>query len=262
MQLLDLTLESAAENLALDEALLDSAESDLRSAESTASDEGEILRLWEPRELMVVAGSSSHLADEVHLDSCRRRNIPVVRRASGGATIVTGNGCLMYAVVLSYRLRPQLRPINLAHDFVLTTIAAALNQTLITRGQPLVSPTAASSLRIARAGTSDLVLDDKKFSGNSLRCKRNHFLYHGTLLYDFPLHEIAALLKMPTRQPKYRNARPHADFIINLPLTLSQLRAALTNAFDAHFSTIAWPRGITNQLITEKYSRLNWNERM
>ncbi len=34
--------------------------------------------------------------------------IPVLRRASGGAAIVIGPGCLMYALVLSYELRPSL----------------------------------------------------------------------------------------------------------------------------------------------------------
>jgi lipoate---protein ligase len=258
MHLLDLTLDSAAENIALDEALLDNAESNLGDAESNTGDDGKILRLWQPRELIVVAGSSSHLADEVNLDLCRQRNIPVLRRASGGATIVTGPGCLMYAVVLSYRLRPQLRPIDAAHDFVLATIAAALNQMLVTHGQQ----PAASNPSITRAGTSDLVLGDKKFSGNSLRCKRSHFLYHGTLLYDFPLREIATLLKMPPRQPTYRNARPHADFITNLPLTASQLHAAITAAFNAQSPTTTWPHALTTQLIAEKYSRPDWNERL
>ncbi len=69
-----------------------------------------------------------------------------------------------------------------------------------------------------RAGISDLVLGDRKFSGNSLRCKRDHFLYHGTLLYQFPLEQIGELLKMPARQPNYRQGRPHGEFVMNLPL--------------------------------------------
>jgi hypothetical protein len=62
----------------------------------------------------------------VNLDVCRARGIPVLRRASGGATIVTGHGCLMYAVVLAYRGRSHLRDISQAHRFVLDTIAAGL----------------------------------------------------------------------------------------------------------------------------------------
>ena len=82
-----------AENLALDEALLLTAEEEKRQQE--------VLRLWEPRQPFVVLGSSSRIAAEVRLDGCRDRGIPVLRRTSGGAAIVAGPGCLMYALVLS-----------------------------------------------------------------------------------------------------------------------------------------------------------------
>ncbi len=65
----------------------------------------EILRLWESPQTMVIVGSSTRVADEVNLDACRRMRVPVLRRPSGGAPIVAGPGCLMYAVVLSYGLR-------------------------------------------------------------------------------------------------------------------------------------------------------------
>ena len=58
-------------------------------------------------------------------------------------------------------------------------------------------------------GTSDLALGGRKFSGNSARCRRNHLLYHGTLLYNFPLELIERCLAMPPRMPDYREGRPH-----------------------------------------------------
>jgi len=243
MRLLDLTLETPAENLALDEALLDAAE------EVGSSSDAEVLRLWEPRQVFVVAGSSSRLAEEVNLDACRVRGIPVLRRASGGASIVAGPGCLMYAVVLAYRGRSHLRDISEAHRFVLATIAAALNETMP---------------GIRRAGISDLAIGEPqlKFSGNSLRCKRDYFLYHGTLLYNFPLDEITALLKMPSRQPTYRQARSHRDFLANVPLAGEGVRQALIEAFDARQPRTDWPRELTGKLASDKYRRFEWNERL
>jgi len=243
MKLLDLTLETPAENLALDEALLDDAEGAAASAGS------EVLRFWEPQQMFVVAGSSSRLTDEVNLEVCRAHGIPVLRRASGGATIVTGPGCLMYAVVLAYRDRSHLRDIGEAHGFVLGAIAKAL-----CRNVP----------GVCRAGISDLVLGEPqlKFSGNSLRCKRNHFLYHGTILYNFPIDEIAGLLKMPPRQPQYRQARSHREFLMNLPLDRTTIRQALIDAFDGHERRADWPRDRTARMAASKYSRSEWNERL
>jgi len=238
MRYLDLTLPTPPENLALDEALLEEAEQAGRPTET--------LRLWEPAEPMVVVGRSSRIDDEVHRDFCRRRGIPILRRPSGGAAVLTGPGCLMYALVLSYERRPKLRMIDHAHRFVLGRIASAL--------QALVPD-------VTCRGTSDLAIGREKFSGNSVRCKRDHFLYHGTLLYGFPLELIDECLTMPPREPAYREGRAHCTFVANLPLSAAEIRRALVAAWDANKPCVPWPRDHTLRLVNEKYGQPEWNER-
>ncbi|HEV2970486.1 MAG TPA: lipoate--protein ligase family protein [Pirellulales bacterium] len=238
MQLLDLTLDTPAENLALDEALLLAAEA--------AGQPQEVLRLWEPRQFSVVIGSSSRIANEVALEACRARGIEVMRRTSGGAAVAIGPGCLMYSLVLSRQLRPEQRAIDPAHRFALDAIVGAIGR--------LVPG-------VVRRGTSDLAIGDRKFSGNSLRMKREHLLYHGTLLYDFPLDVFAACLATPPRQPAYRHGRAHNDFVTNLPIDAGSLRSALIAAFDAHEDQSDWPRKHTIQLATEKYAIDAWTHR-
>jgi len=236
MQHLTLTLPEPAENLALDEAILEAAE--------TSGHPRETLRLWEPARPMVVIGRSSRLQDEVDVDACRELGIPILRRVSGGAAIVAGPGCLMYAVVLSYKNRPALRAIDRAHRFVLDTMAAAL--------QPWIPA-------VRCRGTSDLAVDDRKVSGNSVRCRREHLLYHGTLLYDFPLELIDRCLKMPPRRPDYRADRDHGRFVTNLSLPPETIRQSLIAAWAADEPTNDWPRELTARLAAEKYGRQSWN---
>jgi lipoate-protein ligase A len=236
---LDLTLDTPADNLALDEALLLEAEA--------AGEPHEVLRLWEPLQFAVVVGSSSRVAAEVAPDACRVRGIEVLRRTSGGAAVVIGPGCLMYSLVLSRQLRPEQRAIDGAHCFVLEAIAGAIGR--------LVPG-------VVRRGTSDLAIGDRKFSGNSLRMKREHLLYHGTLLYNFPLDLIAACLAAPPRQPAYRQGRAHGDFVTNLPLDAGSLRSALIAAFDAHEDRTDWPRELTTQLAAEKFASNSWTDRL
>jgi len=249
MQYLDLTLPEPTENVAFDEALLDSAEA--------GEGPSEIVRLWEAPRPMVVVGRSSRLAREVRLGACRSKGIPVLRRSSGGAAIVAAPGCLMYAVVLSYERHPQLRALDQAHAFVLDRLASSLGTQLA---------------RVARAGTSDLVLTDGpstdvssdtralKFSGNALRCKRTHLLYHGTLLYDFPLELMEEFLLPPPRQPYYRAEREHGRFVTNLSLDRDALCQTVLSAFDAREQTNEWPRARVAQLVEERYSQPEWNE--
>ncbi len=239
MQLLELTLDSPAENLALDEALLLKAEEQREPAET--------LRLWEPRELSVVVGSSSRVHSEVRVAACQTDRIAILRRSSGGAAIVTGPGCLMYAVILSLRQRPELKAIDRAHRYVLDAIGAAL------------TPTVGN---VVRRGTSDLAVGERKFSGNSLRVKREHLLYHGTLLYDFPLDRIGAYLAEPPRQPDYRLGRNHGEFVANLPLAVADLRVAISQAFAAVEPAADWPRELTERLAREKFSAPSWTDRL
>src|SRR2546430_4823585 len=99
MHFLDLTLPSAAENLALDEALL---------LEAEAGRGGEVLRLWEWPTPAVVLGSACVLRDDVDEDACTAGCVPILRRASGGGTVLLGRGCLCCSLVLSMESAPEL----------------------------------------------------------------------------------------------------------------------------------------------------------
>jgi lipoate-protein ligase A len=203
---------------------------------------------------MVVVGRSSRVATEVNEGFCRREGIPILRRSSGGAAIVTGPGCLMYALVLSYAVRPELKDITRAHSFILKQLAASLG--------PLLSHAGT----ITCAGTSDLALRDekdvgsaRKFSGNSLRVKRTHLLYHGTLLYAFDLGLIEKCLRMPPRQPDYRNVRPHGEFVMNLPATRQQLADAVIGAFRMASAPGNVPMSRVDKLVAERFGNDGWN---
>ena len=179
-----------------------------------------------------------------------RRN----RRSSGGATIVAGPGCLMYAVVLSYERRPESRGVNEGHGYVLARLAEALAM-----HEPTVTAAGTSDLAFIEAGPDGENTSLRKFSGNSLRVKRTHFLYHGTLLYDFDLSLVSACLRTPPRQPAYREARGHAEFIANLPLSKSTLEASVLAAWPTTGELFDWPRDRVEQLVAERYGRNDWN---
>src|SRR5262249_34075225 len=102
MRYLDLTLPTLAENLALDEALLLEAEADRG---------GELLRIWEWPAPAVVLGAACRLVEEVDADACRADGVPILRRASGGGTVLLGAGCLCFSLVLAYNRDPALREI-------------------------------------------------------------------------------------------------------------------------------------------------------
>ncbi len=237
MKHLQLTLDTPAENLALDEALLDAAE----AGEIGAG----ILRLWESPNYCVVLGRSSSAKVEVNLDICREDRVPVLRRSSGGGTILAGPGCLMYALVLGFQEYPQLQAIDRAHQFAL----AELSRMLSTE-ETKVTPAGTSDLAIRTTAADPL----QKFSGNAIRIKRRHILYHGTLLYDFDLSRIHRWLATPTRTPDYRDQRDHAQFVTNLDADRKTLLENLTEGWQANETLSDWPEQRTVELVNLRYA--------
>ena len=237
MQFLDLTLRTLAENLALDEALL---------LEADAGRGSEVLRLWEWREYAVVLGAGCRTADEVDEDACLADGVPIARRASGGGTVLLGPGCLCYSLVLSYERSPALREVRPSFAWILERICEALLD---------IEPS------IERAGTSDLAIRGRKFSGNAQQRKRAYLLHHGTILYDFDIERIGRYVRMPARQPEYRSGREHPAFLMNLPASAQEIDASLRRAWQASPVNLMYAQEQSRELARTKYANRDWIHR-
>jgi lipoate-protein ligase A len=112
---------------------------------------------------------------------------------------------------------------------------------------------------VSLSGISDLTIRDHKFSGNSLRCKRDHLLYHGTILYGFPLENVARYLRTPPREPEYRAGRSHAEFLSNVPADPPTLQQSMRAAFDVGERMAQWPRDRVEQLVSQRYGQVMWH---
>lgn len=237
LALIDHTRPTLAENLALDEALLDQME---------RAGGPPLLRLWECPQTGVVLGRSSRVTEHVNLDACRSEGIPVLRRCSGGGVVVVGPGCLEFSLILPSEIDGHRIGLQAATRAILARIAEALS--------PIIPG-------IEHAGTSDLTIDERKFSGNAQRWLAHTMLHHGTLLLDFPIPTIERLLKLPPDQPEYRAQRRHSDFLRNLHEPPDVIRRCLTVAWRATASPPDLPWTAMRTLVETKYDDDEWNLR-
>lgn len=244
MRLLEHSLSTPEENLALDETLLEQAEAACQAGDESSAPSWELLRLWEMPSLCVILGRSSDYPLEVHHPHITEDRIPCLRRASGGSTVLAGSGCLMYSVLLSYASRPHLRMLDAAHREVMQNLQKAL--------RPQFPD-------VVMQGTCDLTWNGKKFSGNALRCKRHFLLYHGTILYGFPLPLISRYLLEPPRQPDYRLKREHSEFLSNIPLDLGPFRSELADVWGAHSPPFPIDSTLYNHLLSNRYRNPAWH---
>ena len=235
MQWIDRTYETPADNLACDEVLL---------GECEAGREGELLRFWEPSTYFVVLGYSNFAAREANLAACHTQGVPVLRRGTGGGTVLQGPGCLCYSLFLRINTQ-ETANITRTNTFVMERQQAALQALL--------------STPVERQGDTDLALGGRKFSGNAQQRKQKFLLFHGTLLLSFDLQRIEELLVMPSREPQYRHHRSHTNFLTNLHLPAAQAKAALRRAWSTHSELREIDDTAVTQLARTKYQSEAWN---
>jgi lipoate---protein ligase len=236
VKLCELNLATPEENLACDEVLLDLCE---------ANDADEVLRLWEPAQYFVVVGYANKAASEVNLAYCHANLIPVLRRCTGGGTVLQGPGVLNYSLILRIDEAGPLRGITTTNEFVLKRHQAALT--------PLLQA------HVERNGQTDLTIGGLKFSGNAQRRQRRFLIFHGSFLLHLNIGLVEEVLPMPSRQPQYRADRSHVDFLVNLKMPAEKIKDALQEAWKASEPLLDVPLDRIQCLARDKYALDEWN---
>jgi lipoate-protein ligase A len=236
MKLCDLTLPTPAENLACDEALLDLCE---------AGDSDELLRLWALPRYFVVLGYANRTATEVNLSFCRELNIPVLRRCTGGGTVLQGPGVFNYSLIVRTDDSGPFHSIAATNKFILERHRDALARLVL-------AP-------VEWRGQTDLAIGGLKCAGNAQRRRRRFLLFHGSFLLHLDIGLLEKTLPQPSRQPDYRINRSHSEFLVNLNVPDHALKAALGKAWDATAPLDPIPFDQIALLACEKYALDEWN---
>ena len=226
------------ETVAFDELLLLKAES---------GEIGETLRIWGSKECFVVIGRAGKVSEEAILGKCESDKVKVIRRISGGGTVLQGPGCINYSLVLSYDGDTKYRDIRASYESILGGLARNLKKT----GED-----------VQFFPISDIALGDKKISGNAQARKKKYFLHHGTLLISFDLEKIPCYLKYPPREPEYRRGRSHEDFLVNIAISEEKLEKLLRETFsvkEESWSPSADDLKELKNLVDNKYGADEWN---
>ncbi len=235
--LLDHTMPTIAEDLALDEALLIEVE---EGRGPTA------LRFWEPDHYGVVLGASGKVGEDVHRATVDADGMVLARRSSGGGTVVIGPGALNVTVILAGDAAPGLDAVVTAQAYVLGRLAEAIRSL----GSPVVV-----------RGSGDLTIGGRKVAGSAQRRLRHHFLVHVSILNTFDLGLIPRYLAEPARRPEYRELRLHDDFVTRLDLDRDALKAAIRLEWlptDSSAIDTPIPFDLVERLTAERFGDPTW----
>jgi lipoate---protein ligase len=166
------------------------------------------VRVYRPRERLVVLGRGSDAVVELDLAACTLEGIPVRKRRGGGCSVVLDPGNVIVSVALPLTGFGD----NDRHFSRLTTwLISGIEKAA---GAAFSSSSGLKPLSgLAWAGISDIVLGNRKIGGSCIHRTKDLLFYSSTILVDPDVSAYDRFLKHPPREPDYRKGRGHGEFV-------------------------------------------------
>lgn len=136
----------------------------------------------------VIVGRNQNMIEKVNQKYCRKHQITITRRLSGGGAMYQdlGNLCFSFIVAADQQRFGDFKS-------MVAPIVEALHELGAVGAQV--------------TGRNDIVIDGKKFSVNAMYTKNGKTFSHGTLMLDVNTDEVAKALSVPLDKIKTKGIK-------------------------------------------------------
>ena len=229
-------------NMAMDESLL-----------MNLQEIGPALRIygWDPSAVSI--GYFQSMKEEVNVDVARELGIDLVRRITGGGAVYH-KWEATYSIVLppfGGRILDSYRVIN----------------------KGIVNALQKIGIEAKHHGINDVIVNNRKISGNAQTRKYGGLLQHGTILMDVDVDEMFKVLKVPEeklRDKTIENVKHRVTSLRHLGVDISfeELQKYLMDGFAEALNAKIYEENppsyvydLAKKLEVEKYATYGWNFR-
>lgn len=169
----------------------------------------EPILLFYINEPSIIIGRNQNTIEEINKEYVEEHGIKVVRRLSGGGAVYHDTGNLNFSFIM-----PDDG--NSFRDFKKLTepIVEALHK-LGVQGAEL-------------KGRNDLVIEDKKFSGNAMYSTNGRMFAHGTLMFDSDVDEVVNALKVRKDKIESKGIKSIRSRVTNIKPFLPEDKQGMT----------------------------------
>lgn len=177
----------------------------------------------------IVMGVSGKTNELLEMSSVLRDEIPIIRRFTGGGTVIVDHGTIFVTFICNKDDLPAIQPYP----------------------RPIMSWSSLFYSKVFhgivdfKLRENDYVFGNRKFGGNAQSITKNRWIHHTSFLWDYEMRNMA-YLKLPKRIPDYRLARGHLDFICRMKdyISRSDFINGTVDALGSHFSVRTTELGV------------------
>ena len=211
--------------------------------------EGDIL-LFYINEPSIIIGRNQNTLEEINFPYVEKNNIQVVRRLSGGGAVYHDHGNLNFSFI-----NPNGR--EFLHNFKKFTA-------------PVVKVLNSMGVPAEMNGRNDIVVEERKISGNAQYAIGSKLVSHGTLLFNSELSTVSEALNVKAEKIESKGIKSVRSRVVNIseymsePMDILEFRERVKNGILAEANNGVYKLtqedwDSINKLSKERYQTWEWN---
>lgn len=203
--------------------------------------EGDSFFVWRVNPTVII-GRNQVLEAEVNMEYCRDHAVEVVRRKSGGGCVYSDKGNIMISYV------SRRGDVNEVFERYLDALTECLRNL---------------GLDAYKSGRNDVMVGDRKVSGNAFHMLPDRSIVHGTLLYSTDFDALETAIRPPVEKLERHGVASVRQRVMNLSEKLDpsvigsveELEDYIVRYFTAETVTLSDDQVKQIDLMSEEYEK-------
>jgi lipoyl(octanoyl) transferase len=224
---------------------------------------------WKPAAISI--GYNQNVEKEINIDFCKKNNIDIVRRITGGKAVYHDKE-ITYSFIARENL--DLLPLNINESYrvIASSLTIALKKIGINAEIKKTPERNATPICFNSSNWYELTVNNKKISGSAQRRMDGKILQHGPILIDFDYNKNNSIFNSNNNFDNIANLRQRITSlknILNKEISYNELSKAIKFGFEENFSFDIIEDNLNKKEIElaeklnkDKYSTEGWNYRL